>query len=35
MGNKDIYGNQWGSDNAFIRRARQLQPMYRVKIGEK
>ena len=34
MGNKEIYGNQWGSDKAFIRIARLLQPMYRVKIGE-
>ena len=30
----DIYGNQCGSDNAFTRKARLLQSMYRVKIGE-
>ena len=30
----NIYGNQCGSDNAFIRKARLLQSMYRVEIGE-
>lgn len=30
----DIYGNQCGSDNAFTRKARLLQSMYRVEIGE-
>lgn len=34
MENKDIYGNQCGSDNAFTRKARLLQSMYRVEIGE-
>jgi hypothetical protein len=35
MENKDkIYGNQCGSDNAFTRKARMLQSMYRVEIGE-
>lgn len=29
-----IYGNQCGSDNAFTRKARLLQSMYRVEIGE-
>lgn len=31
----NIYGNQCGSDNAFTRKARLLQSMYRVGIGEK
>ena len=30
----NIYGNQCGSDNAFTRKARLLQSMYRVEIGE-
>lgn len=30
----NIYGNQCGSDNAFTRRARLLQSMYRMEIGE-
>ena len=30
----EIYGNQCGSDNAFTRKARLLQSMYRVEIGE-
>ena len=35
MENKnEIYGNQCGSDNAFTRRARLLQSMYRMEIGE-
>jgi hypothetical protein len=34
MENKEIYGNQCGSDNAFTRKARLLQSMYRVEIGE-
>ena len=34
MEDKEIYGNQCGSDNAFIRKARLLQSMYRVEIGE-
>lgn len=35
MEDKDkIYGNQCGSDNAFTRKARLLQSMYSVKIGE-
>ncbi len=34
MDNKDIYGNQCGSDNAFTKKARLLQSMYRVEIGE-
>lgn len=34
MENKDIYGNQCESDNAFTRKARLLQSMYRVEIGE-
>lgn len=29
-----IYGNQCESDNAFTRKARLLQSMYRVEIGE-
>ncbi|WP_373241945.1 hypothetical protein [Phocaeicola vulgatus] len=28
------FGNQCGSDNAFTRKARLLQSMYRVEIGE-
>lgn len=31
----NIYGNQCGSDNAFTQKARLLQSMYRVEIGEK
>ena len=35
MEDKDkIYGNQCGSDNAFTRKARLLQSMYSVEIGE-
>ena len=35
MENKDkIYGNQYESDNAFTKKARLLQSMYRVEIGE-
>lgn len=34
MGNKDIYGNQCGSDNTFTRRARLLQFIYRGEIDE-
>ena len=34
MENKEIYGNQCGSDNAFTRKARLLQSMYRVEVGE-
>lgn len=34
MENKDIYGNQCESDNAFTKRARLIQSMYRVEIGE-
>ena len=34
MRNNDIYGNQCESDNAFTRKARLLQSMYRVEIGE-
>lgn len=35
MENEDkIYGNQCGSDNAFTRKARLLQSMYGVEIGE-
>ena len=34
MRNNDIYGNQCGSDNVFTRKARLLQSMYRVEIGE-
>lgn len=34
MENKEIYGNQCGSDNTFTRKARLLQSMYRVEIGE-
>ena len=30
----NIYGNQCGSDNAFTRKARLLQSMYRAEIGE-
>lgn len=30
MENKDIYGNQCGSDNAFARKVRLLHSMYRV-----
>ena len=30
----NIYGNQWGSDNAFTRKARLLQSMFRVETGE-
>ena len=30
----NIYGNQCGSDNAFTRKARLIQSMYRVNIGE-
>lgn len=30
-----IYGNQSGSDNAFTRKVRLLQSMYKVEIGEK
>ena len=30
----NIYGNQCGSDNAFTKKARLLQSMYRVDIGE-
>ena len=30
----NIYGNQCGSDNAFTRKARLLQSMYSVEIGE-
>lgn len=29
-----IYGNQCGSDNASTKKARLLQSMYRVEIGE-
>ena len=35
MENKDIYGNQCGSDNAFTRKARLLQSIYRVEIAKK
>ena len=34
MENKEIYGNQCGSDNAFTKKARLLQSIYRVEIGE-
>ena len=35
MENKnEIYGNQCESDNTFTRRARLLQSMYRMEIGE-
>ena len=34
MDNKEIYGKQCKSDNAFTRKARLLQSMYRVEIGE-
>lgn len=34
MENKELYGNQCESDNAFTKRARLLQSMYRVEIGE-
>lgn len=34
MDSRDIYGNQCGSDNAFTKKARLLQSMYRVEIGE-
>lgn len=30
----NIYGNQCGSDNAFTKKARLLQSIYRVEIGE-
>lgn len=30
----DIYGNQCESDNAFTKKARLLQSMYRVELGE-
>lgn len=30
----NIYGNQCGSDNTFTRKARLLQSIYRVEIGE-
>ena len=35
MENKEIYGNQCGSDNAFTRKARLLQSMYRVEIAKR
>lgn len=31
----NVYGNQCRSDNAFTQKARLLQSMYRVEIGEK
>lgn len=34
MENKDIYGTQCGSDNAFTKKARLLQSKYRVEMGE-
>lgn len=34
MEDKEKYGNQCESDNAFTRKARLLQSMYRVEIGE-
>ena len=34
MENKYLYGNQCESDNAFTKKARLLQSMYRVEIGE-
>lgn len=34
MENKEIYGNQCGSDNAFTKKERLLQSIYRVEIGE-